>query len=208
MADGVQWNMTSDFTGFHCDREAITRGREAIKLEFDSWTAPPCKFMKACDNGKVPTRILTQMAIKVDEEESCLFNAMADRLGDSYLDLVALEPLPTANKEEQEKARKAQEAWIQVNAEKVLGNAATSDCSIHDKCCPVLLPPRPKQPSRQHEPKEFRELRGNIAGTPCLAWCRLGSHGRFAHASERDHAIWLATRQQAAILELEDFVFC
>ena len=57
----------------------------------------------------------------------------------------------------------------------------------------AAVPTKPKKPLRWH-----------FAGTCCQCWSTEGSRKRFAHKSERAHAIWQTQRLMAARLDLED----
>lgn len=208
LSHGVQWHVTSDYSGFDCPREAMRVGTLALQEHF-KWKVLAPRFLRSCDVDSFCQKVLKEYS-KTDG--GCVFADINDRLpvyARNAIDGMEPEKLNN-NKDHHRLHRQQQHVWIVAHKEHLFSADSTSRCLVHNDQCPTL----PQVPvdssdggegdsgdsSESHKSK----LRLNIAGTCCQGWSLEGKQWKDAHSSERPHSIWQCEREQAEALSLED----
>ncbi len=202
MQNGI--SISTDYSGFNSPREAMHQLRAACKLHRDE--VPEVRFTRACDNAKLPQQLLLWSAAHLDKNRSCVFDDIECALSEhakNYLN--ALEP-PLMDKAPSEediaaahKAYTEMQLWLMRNRSWIFPNKPTGTCLVHRDCeCP-----QPPNLGVGHD----GPLRFNWAGTVCHAWSSAGAQLRYAHRSERTHAVWLTKRIVSLERDEEDGFF-
>lgn len=194
-----EWQLTSDYSGFDCPREAVRLGHLAVSREIGACPTP--KYVRACDVGGLQQKILCEYANKFDAGESCVFQDINARLPEEARRVLdELEPSAGASFAECIKARQAQHTFLVDNKQRLFHESSESWCLVHKKMCLTL--PR-IAPALSDDPSE-QVFRVNVAGTCCQAWSMEGKRAKHGHPSERPHSIWQLEREMACRLGLED----
>ena len=198
---------TSDYSGYDCPREMVTQLFKALKLtnSFPTLCCPVCRFTRACDNDKLPLKVLTFLAEEVDHCESCvntnIENCLLDETKDKLDEMVPHKEKAKITKPEEREIKEAYEQmmqWLIQNRHTAFKERCASECIIHGHECPG----HPRQTSDCHG-----ALRVNWGGNECIGWSTVGKQLRYAHASERTFAIWVVQRIIQAENQKEDGFF-
>ena len=211
MLHHTEIHISSDFSGFDCPGEAwrvlLACITEQLSSQSPAATRPEVwscnnwvetlqglelgghKVLRVCDNDKTCQDMLGQ--IHGESMDTCLFSDIGERLSDkANEELDSMEPVEGASLKKQEKCRLQQLGFV-LQHEEEFGPEATSGCMWHGMDCPAV-------PKADTQVQGHRKLRGNIAGTSCVAWTTTGKNERFAHASQRAHAVWVGERLSVA----------
>lgn len=214
---------TTDYSGIDCVREGAELGlRGLTELHGWSWEgATPMMFLRSCDIGEVQTGALCRFAELVDNNRSCHFRDLADRLPELAQEfLVAAAPDPKAPLAQRKAANQHISQWLRSNRAWLFPEDAVCACAIHKQDCPVLPPLLSASQWPQAAANSFMadlqarpmdELKGmiriNTAGVTCVGWSQEGLSAGMGHESEVPHAIWLCERIEAFARQQEDIVF-
>ena len=194
------WQLTSDYSGYECFREALRCGHQACAERFSSWSVLPPKWRRSCDNDRRAQQILVWYAKEFDNGESCVLVDINDRLGEDAIKVLdGLEPAEKADFKEKARCRQAQLDWLDANKSSLFHAESTGKCLVHPSGRCHTFRPLDLEGSGS-----VTTLRVNVAGTCCQGWSNEGKQERHAHVSERPHAVWLCERQEAATQLLED----
>ena len=198
---------TTDYSGYDCPRELVTQCFAALAFTH-SWPpgyTPAVHFTRACDNDGLPLKVLSYLADVVDRAESCVQTDIENSLvADAIRALDKMIPHQEKDRLSKEEESEVQDSykqmlhWLIDNRNWVFKEHCASECIIHDQECPGH--------PRQHEDCDGA-LRVNWAGTECVGWSTVGKQLRYAHRSERTHAIWMTQRIIHAENGKEDGVF-
>ena len=198
---------TTDYSGYDCPRELVTQCCAAL-ASTDSWPAgvlPVSRFTRACDNDALPLKVLTYNAETVDCGESCVHTDIENSLIATAISelnkMIPHQDKDRLTKEEEAEVKEAYSKmllWLIDNRKWAFKEDCSSECIIHDRECVG----HPWQTSDCHG-----ALRVNWAGTECVGWSTVGKQLRYAHRSERTHAIWLTQRIIQTEDDKEDGVF-
>ena len=193
--------VVSDYSGLDAPRECLTQLSKA--LQDDHGVTARFYFQRSCDHAALPQRVLTYLATEVDAGNSCVFADLEDRLTeDAREQLNTYMPKEDDTKEVKELAFQMIRQWVAHNRMHLFHEHATAYCLVHHKECPVLTSSYDLSADRYPRP-----LRMSVAGTTCVGWSSAGKQERFAHDSERTHAVWLGERQAKAEMDAEDIFF-
>ena len=176
----------------YAPRECMTQLRRAFKQ--DHGLDVHLQFLRACDKAAIPQHVLLRLATEEDKGSSCVFADLEDRLPPDARE--------SSSKEEKEHAYASMLQFLMENRSTLFHQHATSYCLVHERECLVSEPVHPRDNDKYPTP-----LKISFAGTTCVGWSSAGKHGRYAHVSERVHAVWLSERAAKAEHDLEDVVF-
>ena len=216
--------MTTDYSGIDCPREALCVGLAGARAGLQSVlphgggnaveemsAATVFAFKRACDKAAVPQAVLKRLAAEYDESKSCVHTDVEDRLAPQAK--AWLEACVPRESRHAKDAFKEMEQWLLANASWIFPPGQVVDCLVHGRCCAQSdggsdgslqnadsgraagQAFRRQAKARKLGAKGFGPLRMNIAGVPCTAWSCMGQQARYAHISERPHAVWLAERK-------------
>ena len=199
--------ISTDYSGIDCPREALTVGISGIErsleskgLHMGSSRSDCLKFTRACDIGPVQQTVLSTLANRQDGSQSCVHPDVECRLADTaktWLD--AAMPSTSAAAAS---AYADMQAWLLANSAWAFPPNKKVPCLVHQECyaCGKAATSREQyvqagKRRRLGTAAKGRPVKLNIAGVPCTAWTSMGAQARFAHATERPHAVWLAERK-------------
>lgn len=209
----------SDYSGQDCYREALEVLVVALERRF-SWPLPQdcLRFGRACDNERLPQKVLMAMSSKFDDSKSCVFSDLLDRLTPVALDFVkAAIPNEKLSKEDRAQAYSDMLEWLSSN--RSWAYAGTSHCLVHKRPCPVHpdgvalgLATAEDEPAAKRMKSDTcnscsRPLYVNTSGMTCKGWSAVGEQLRFADKSELPFAVWLTERETWAQHGAQDIFF-
>ena len=194
-------HVVRDNSGLDAPRECMTQLCRAFKQDHGLDVYLP--FLRACDKAAIPQHVLLRLATEEDKGSCCVFADIEDRLPPDARDrLDSLMPSESSSKEEKERAYTSMLQFLMENRSTLFHQHATSYCLVHERECLVSEPVHPRDNDKYPAP-----LKISFAGTTCVVWSSAGKHERYAHVSERVHAVWLSGRAAKAERDLEDVVF-
>ena len=114
--DGVPWNVSSDFSGYDCPREAWRLMIMALSHAFPDWQLAQPRHVRSCDIARLQHRQLVLNAQKLDEGRSCVFHDINDRPpADAKRHLDKMEPRAGTAVARQAEQRRLQCEWLREN---------------------------------------------------------------------------------------------
>lgn len=183
--------VTGDYSGYECPREMITQVWKVLadKGIVDKST---CRFSRSCDNDNLPLHVLKYLSEVVDGNDSCIFtdieNCVTEATQEAMDKMIPHQGEKELSKDQIEEIKAAYQVlldWLITNRHTAFKEHCASHCIVHDRECPGYA-----RMMGQH----VDCLRINTAGTTCVGWSSVGKSERFAHTSERVHAVWLVQR--------------
>jgi hypothetical protein len=199
---------TTDYSGWDGPREMMHQMYKALSRPLsyhqgaEFWSGfgykPLCHFTRACENSSLPLQVLEYKAVNLDGGRSCLFKSIEGALADSDLMRELAEMIPHIGKAKMTQEEKEENAKgyadvlekIMLEREAMFGVRPSSYCCIHERECFCDSLDWDELGSDARD----QALRFNVAGTTCIGWSSVGTHGRHAHESELIHALWMTQR--------------
>ncbi len=132
--------ITTDYSGFECAREALTLGVKAYFMLHSghSKVSSNINFRRPCDVAPLPSSILLHIVKQLDENRSCVFVGIVDRLPEAAkARVLATMPEEGAPDKEVAEAYREIEQYLENNKEWCFSPHGTCNCLTHQRDFPV-----------------------------------------------------------------------
>ena len=221
--------MSSDYSGYWGDREALTLLAEACLRMYNWDLQPQITWVRACDFNPVCRQVIKDAYGPYDHraqpigaepsKKACILVNLLHRIPKVASDWIdAARPAKQASVQEAVAAHQDIFEWLDANKLWVFPADAVSQCVTCGQECFVqpLLKMYPEKyqhlisggdpPSKKARTEQpwTRPLVINCSGTTCTGWTPAGKCLRQADPSEIPHAVYVLDRMRSAQLELED----
>ena len=198
----------SDYSGYASEVESLNRGFPALQ-QVGRWPvhlSSPFRFERTCDVGLTQLDVLQAISSDCTSGRMCVMKDVLDHMTpEARRHVEQMTPSKSSGRQQCEEAYTKMLSWLFEHRAMAFPQNLMQWCHVHQRDCPVH--PSMKPAYMQDSGGETGALFVNIAGVTCDGWSSMGKQGRFGHASEQCHSVYVCERRVRAEQECEDIVF-